>query len=304
MHALTAFLEAAVRFGTPLLLAAIGELLVERSGIINIGLEGIILGGAFGSVVGAAQGSVALGVLGGVAGGMVFALVMAALVVWLEADQIVAGTAITLLSLGVTGTWYRLAFGATGSALSLPTLTAIRIPLFASIPVIGPAFFDQPVFTYIAYVVVPVVWWWLSRTHDGLALRASGEAPDVVRATGRNPARLQLLALGVEGVLGGLAGATLVLAQTGTFAEGMSAGRGFIAIAVVVLGRWSPWGVALAALIFGAASALQYLLQAFGFALPYQFFLALPFVLTLVALAGIAGRVRAPAALGRLGATE
>lgn len=300
MSTLSAFLEAAIRFGTPLLLAAMGELIVERAGIINIGLEGIILGGAFGSMLGASHGGAAMGFLGGIVGGVAFALVMAALAVWLASDQIVAGTAVTLLALGVTGTWYRLTFGSAGAAVTIPTIPSLRIPLLASIPVIGPAFFDQPVLTYIAYAVVPIAWWWLSRTHDGLALRASGEAPDVVRATGRDPARFQLGALLTEGVLGGLAGTTLVLAQAGTFAEGMSAGRGFIAIAVVVLGRWSPWPVALAALVFGSASALQYLLQAFGIALPYQFFLALPFVLTLIALAGIAGKVRAPAALGRL----
>jgi simple sugar transport system permease protein len=138
------------------------------------------------------------------------------------------------------------------------------------------------------------------RTHSGLALRAIGEAPAAAAAAGVRVNRARWLAIAFGGAMGGLAGGTLVLAQAGTFAEGMSAGRGFIAIAIVVVGRWNPLGVALAALMFGGASALQFLLQALGLALPYQLFLALPYVLTLAALAGVAGRVRAPAALAKV----
>jgi simple sugar transport system permease protein len=145
-----------------------------------------------------------------------------------------------------------------------------------------------------------MVWWWMYRTHAGLALRAIGESPAAAEAAGIRSDRFRVGALVFGGLLGGLAGGTLVISQAGTFAEGMSAGRGFIAIAIVVLGRWHPLGVALAALVFGAASALQFLLQALGLALPYQVFLVLPYLLTLAALAGVAGRVRAPAALGRV----
>jgi simple sugar transport system permease protein len=135
------------------------------------------------------------------------------------------------------------------------------------------------------------------RTHSGLALRATGESPAAARAAGVAVGRVRFAAVLFGGALGGLAGGTLVVAQAGTFAEGMSAGRGFVAIAIVVLGRWHPLGVAIAALVFGAASALQFLLQSMSLALPYQLFLALPYLLTLAALAGVAGRVRAPAAL-------
>jgi general nucleoside transport system permease protein len=146
---------------------------------------------------------------------------------------------------------------------------------------------------------VPALWWWSYRTHAGLALRAVGERADAAAAAGVHARRVQFFAVLFGGSLGGLAGATLVLAQAGTFAEGMSAGRGFIAIAVVVLGRWHPAGVGLAALLFGAASALQYLFQAMGWPVPYQLFLALPYALTLAALAGVGGRARAPEGLGR-----
>jgi len=153
--------------------------------------------------------------------------------------------------------------------------------------------------TYVVYLLAPAIWWWMYRTHAGLALRAVGEAPAAAEAAGVKVGRVRVWAILFGGVAGGLAGATLVLAQAGTFAENMSAGRGFIAIAIVVLGRWRPMGTALAALLFGAASAFQFLLQALGLALPYQLFLSLPYVLTLLALAGVAGRVRAPAALAR-----
>jgi simple sugar transport system permease protein len=297
---LTTFVEATVRTATPLALAALGEVVVERAGVINIGLEGVLLGGAFGALVGASHG----GALGGYAAGIVAGIGVGAIfavftVVWLRADQIITGTAITLLSLGLTGTLYRALYGSTGAALSIPTSGPVRIPLLASIPLVGAGLFDQPLTTYVAYIAAPAIWWWMFRTHAGLALRAVGESPEAAAAAGVRTSRVRFLAVLFGAALGGLSGATLVLAQAGTFAENMSAGRGFIAIAIVVLGRWHPIGAALAALVFGAASALQFLLQSLGLNLPYQLFLALPYVLTLAALAGIAGRVRAPAALAR-----
>jgi simple sugar transport system permease protein len=300
MSAAGAFLEATVRTATPLLLAAQGELLVERAGLINIGLEGVILAGAFGALAGAGAGSTIVGYAAGAAAGTVVALLFAFFVLWVRADQIITGTAITLLSLGLTGTLYQVLYGAAGASLSIPTSGPLAIPFLARLPLVGRAFFAQPAPTYLAYALIPVLWWWLHRTHEGLALRAVGESVPAAEAAGVNVRRMRLGALLAAGLLGGLAGATLVIAQAGTFAEGMSAGRGFIAIAIVVLGRWSVIGVAIAALLFGAGSALQFLSQAAGLQLPYQLFLALPYVLTLAALAGVAGRVRAPEGLGRV----
>ncbi len=299
MTATAAFFEATVRSATPLALAALGEVVVESAGVINIGLEGVILAGAFGALVGAGHGGVVGGFAASVMSGALVAGVFAVFAVWLRADQIITGTAVTLLSVGLTGTLYRALYGATGAALTIPTIGPLRIPILASIPVIGSGFFNQPVVTYLIYLLAPAVWWWMYRTHAGLALRAVGEAPGAAVAAGVRAARIRTLAILFGGVMGGLAGGTLVLAQAGTFAENMSAGRGFIAIAIVVLGRWRPIGTMVAALVFGAASALQFLLQALGLALPYQLFLALPYLLTLLALAGVAGRVRAPAGLGR-----
>jgi general nucleoside transport system permease protein len=298
--ALVAFLEATVRTAVPLGLAACGELLVERAGLINIGLEGAILAGAFGALVGAsAAGSVGAGFAAAAAAGLLVAALFALCVVWIRADQIIAGTALTLLSLGITGTLYRALYGSSGAALRIPTSEPLPVPGLASLPVVGTALFAQPPITYVLYLLVPVLAWWLARRHAGLALRAIGERPEAAEAAGIAVDRVRVLVILSGGVLGGLAGGTLVLAQAGTFAEGMSAGRGFIAIAIVVLGRWSPYGVAAGALLFGAASALQYAFQAMGWDVPYQVFLVVPYLLTLAALAGAVGRTRAPAALGR-----
>ena len=310
--ALSSFLGATVRTATPLALAALGEVVVERSGVINLGLEGAIIAGAFAGLVaagsacavGSAGGCVAVGFAAAAAAGVAVAALFAAFAVLLRADQIITGTAVTLFALGLTGALYRFLYGATGAALTVPTAGALELPGLAAIPLIGRALFAQPAATYAVYAAVPLVWWWMYRTHAGLALRAVGENPDAASAAGVSPRRVRFAALLFGGALGGLCGGALVLAQVGTFAEGMSAGRGFIAIAIVALGRWHPVGAAAAALLFGAASALQFLFQAMGWGLPYQLFLALPYALTLVALAGAArtrraGTTAAPAGLGR-----
>ncbi len=294
-----AFLDATVRTATPLALAALGETIVERSGVINIGLEGTIIAGAFGAVAFAGVAGVNGAFTAALLAGVLCAGVLGLLIITLRAEQIVAGTALTLLALGLTGLLYRTTFGTTGVGLTIPTAKPLAVPLLSSIPVIGRALFSQPVTTYLAYVIVPALGWWLSRTHAGLALRAVGENPSAAVAAGIAADRVRWLALLFGGALGGLSGGTLVVAQVGTFAEGMSAGRGFIAIAIVALGRWSPVGVGIAALLFGAASALQFVFQSFGWLVPYQLFLAFPYLVTLLALAGIGGRHAPPAALGR-----
>lgn len=294
-----AFLEAAIRTATPLLFAALGELLVERGGVINLGLEGAMIAGAFAALVAAGTGSAGAGYAAGAAAGASVGLLMALFVFRLRTNQIIAGTAVTLLAAGATGTLYRAMYGVEGAALSVPTTGPVPVPGLDALPMVGRALFAQPLPTYALYLLVPVAAWWLYRTHAGLALRAIGEAPQAAVAAGVRVTRMQAAVLVAGSALGGIGGATLVLAQTGTFAEGMTAGRGFVAIAIVVLGRWHPFGVTLAALAFGGASALQYLFQAMGWSVPYNVFLALPYLLTLAALAGVAGRVRAPAALGK-----
>jgi general nucleoside transport system permease protein len=293
------FVAATVRTAVPLALAAMGELLVERAGLINMGLEGAILAGAFGALVGASAAGVAAGYGVAIVAGLLIAALFALCVIRLRTDQIIAGTALTLLSVGVTGTLYRSLFGSSGAALSIPTSAPLPLPGLSALPAVGAALFAQPSVTYLAYVLPIALAWWLARTQAGLALRAIGERPEAAEAAGVHVDRFRTAAILAGGALGGLAGGTLVLAQAGTFAEGMSAGRGFIAIAIVVLGRWTPFGVAGGALLFGAASALQFAFQAMGWRAPYQLFLVAPYILTLTVLAGAVGRARAPAALGK-----
>jgi len=183
--ALAAFLEAAVRLGAPLALAALGETITERSGVINVGLEGSLIAGALGGALGAlAFGSAGTGVAVGAAAGMAVALVFAAFSVGLGTDQIITGTAVTLGGLGFTGAVYQARFGATGAALTLPTLAGRPIPLLSDIPVVGQALFAQAPTTYLAYVLAPALWVFLQRTSWGLELRAVGEAPGAARAAG------------------------------------------------------------------------------------------------------------------------
>jgi len=297
---LTPFLEASVRLAVPLGLAALGEAVSEKAGVINIGLEGSIIGGALGgAVAGIATGSAVAGVFVGALIGLLFALLFAAVAIGMGGDQIITGTAITLGGIGATGVAYQELFGATGTALTLPTLAPIAVPGLSAIPLLGPALFRQAPTAYFAYLLAPALWYLLFRTRWGLAIRAVGEAPEAAAAAGVRVRALRTVAVLLAGALAGIAGAHLSLAHAGTFAEGMSAGRGFIAIAVVALGRWNPILVLFAALFFGAASALQFSFQSLDLELPYQLFLALPYVLTLVALAGGLGRARAPAALAQ-----
>jgi simple sugar transport system permease protein len=296
---ITGFLASAVRVATPLLLAATGETLTERSGVINLGIEGAMLAGALGAAIGATAGGVWVGSGAGILAGVLIAMVFAVVAVRARADQIITGTAVTLASVGLTGLVYRRVYGAAGTGLSLPTFGNLHVPVLGAIPVLGEALFGQPLPTYVAWLGVPFMWWLLFRTRWGLALRATGELPEAALAAGVRVQAVQFWATVIGGAFAGLAGASLVLAQVGTFAEKMTAGRGFIAIAIVVLGRWHPGWVLGASLLFGAATALQFLFQAMGLNVPYQLFLMLPYALALAALAGGMGRARPPAALGK-----
>jgi len=278
---LLGFLAAALRIATPLLLAAMGELVAERGGVLNLGIEGAMLGGALtaalvGQSGGSLSGVVMAALVGALCGGVV-----ALVAVWARADQVITGTAVTLGAVGLTGAVYRATLGSGNRDQTLETLSH---PWILSV---------------CALLSVPLVWWALYRTRWGLALRAAGEDRHAAQANGVPVVRLQTTALLIAGAMAGLGGATLVLGQVGSFAEKMTAGRGFVAVAIVVLGRWRPFGVLGAALLFGALQAMQFLLQGMGFDLPYQLFLVLPYLLTLLALAGLVGRARAPAGLGR-----
>ena len=295
-----ALLHSTLVAATPLLLAALGETLVQRAGIINIGLEGILLIGAFGGmVVCYFSGSPLLGLFAGAFSGLLLALLFAGLAVGLSADQIVVGVSLNLLAAGVTGVLYRAIFGMTGQTFQITTFAPISIPFLSTIPVLGPALFHHTGLVYLAIIVVPLFSFFLFHLRAGLQLQAVGEHPRAAETLGISVRRVRVLALAVEGLLGGIAGSYLSLAYSNTFIEGMSAGRGFIALAIVIFGRWNPSGTLGGALFFGAATALQFHLQALGSEMPYQFVLMLPYLLTILALVLLGTRTSAPAALGQ-----
>lgn len=272
-------LPLAILAATPLLLAVQGELVVQRSGIINLGIEGMMLVAAMTAVL-AAQltNSVAFGFLGGIAGALLVASVFGFFVIALKADQIVTGTAINLLAVGVTSFIYR-------------ELQQGEI-FVQSVPQIG-----TDVVVPLAWIVFPILLAFvLWNTSFGLRLRACGENPDVIAP---HVARHRAAALAIEALLAGIAGAYLTLALSSGFAENMTAGRGFIALSIVIFGRWKLKGAVLGTAIFGLAAALQYALQASRYGVPYHLLLAVPYVVTLLILCGIAGKVRAPESLGR-----
>jgi ABC-type uncharacterized transport system permease subunit len=309
---------AAIRMATPLALAAIGGTICERSGVVNIALEGLMLISAF---FGVATALAAPGVLGvsamtaswlGVGGAVVAGIVMASLhafaSITLRSDQVVSGTAINILALGLTGFLIQVFYqrtGTTDSAMTLP-------PLFDYHPkvagVVGTAwdwfsgvFLGHTPLVYATIVIMIVAQWAMYHTRWGLRLRALGEHPRAADTVGISVVRGRYMAVLMSGALAGLAGANLTLEQVGSFSENMTAGRGFIALAANIFGRWTPVGSYLASLLFGFAEGLEIRLQAFidVIKIPSQFFLMLPYVLTVVVLAGFMGRAVAPAAVGK-----
>jgi simple sugar transport system permease protein len=288
-------IAATLRVATPLLFGTLGELFSERAGILNLGIEGTMFFGAFvGFVVAGTSGSLWLGVIAAIVAGMLSGLLMALLSVQLGVNQHVSGLGITLLLIGLSLFGFRLVYGEPRIPPAIEPF--IRLPLFGQMRILGPVF-EQYVLTYIAFALVPVVWWLLYRTSFGLQIRAVGENPEAADAAGVNVYLTRYLALIIGGGLMGVGGAFLSLAQLGAFTYGIIAGRGWVCIALVIFGNWDPLRVLLGALLFGGVSALQLRLQTTGLRLPYETFLALPYLVTIVALA-IAGRNAAyPAAL-------
>lgn len=292
------FVLQSLAYATPVLYAALGEVFSERVGVINIGLEGLMLFGALTAVVvSAATGSPIVGVLAGVVAGALGGGLFAVFAVLLRRDQVIVGTTLNFLALGLTGVLYRAFTKGGTTSLKAPSLS----PLFGT----GGLSFSG--LTLLALLLVPVAHWLLFRTRFGVTVRAAGEVPEAAAAAGSNVTRLRTFICLATGALCGLGGATLSVGLLNTFTENMTAGRGFIALAIVVFGRWTPVGALLASLVFAAADVAQSQLQAANVVpmaadgrplIPYPVFLAIPYVLTLVALAVRGAKGKAPAALG------
>ena len=291
-------LQSTIRNATPLVFAALGGLFSERSGVVNIGLEGLMLISAFAGVVGASlSGNAFVGLGTAIGAGLLFALIHALMCVTFEADQIISGTAINLLALGGTGFLMVTIFGSGGTSPQVEGFESIAIPVLSSIPVIGPALFDQSLLVYLMYALVPIVFFVVFRTPFGLRLRATGEVPEAVDTAGVNVARMRYYGVGLSGVLAALGGAYLSMGLLSAFTEGMTGGRGFIALAALIFGRWNPIGAAGAALLFGFGQAVTFRVN--EQAVPVEFIEMVPYVLTIIVLAGVGGRAIAPAAIGK-----
>lgn len=294
------FLSSVLRIATPLLFGAMGSILSERAGVFAVGLEGMMLAGACGAALASFfTGSALAGVAGSLAGGALVALLVALVTVRLAANQMVSGLAANLLAAGATSflAWYVLRKTGAGS-LHVDLLPTLSVPLLADLPVIGPLLFRQPPLTFLAVLLIVPLHGFLEWTRWGLVLRAVGESPDAAYAAGADPARVRAWAVVAGGALAGLGGAVLVLQQVGGFTDGMTSGRGFLALAAIIVGRWRPWPSFVACLAFGAAEALHLRLQITGLPVSSYVMQMLPYLIALVVLAGLGRSVKLPAAIG------
>lgn len=296
---LMTWLAASIRLAGPILLAALGETFAERSGVLNVGIEGIILLGALASfLTSIATGSPWLSVLVAMLVGIAAGLFLAWMYVTVRASQVVAGLVFNVFAIGLAAAIYRRALGHSSAPDSIPMFQQVHLPGLSDLPLVGPILFGQTILLYLTLALVVVAQIVLFRTRFGLALRASGENPRAADAAGISVARMRYAGVLISGATAGLAGAYLVLAQIGLFRESIVAGQGFIALGIVIFGRWNPWKAALAALVFGACDALQLSLQLLGTQLPPQLLLALPYLITIFAISGlVGGKAVSPAAL-------
>lgn len=296
---LISLFSAAIRLATPLLFAALGGIISERSGVINIGLEGMMVAGTFGGYVGAIIGQNPwAGALGGMIAGALLAWVFAILAIYLHADQVVLGTGVNILALGLTSFFYRAMYRA-GVSQFFTGFQVWPVPGLSQIPVFGEIFFKQVPLVYLAYLLVPLVMFIVYRTTWGLNLRAVGEHPLAADTAGLSVTGIRLLAVTMSGALAGLGGAFLSVGQLSAFTEGLVAGRGFIALAAVIFGRWDPLRAALSCMMFGLADGLQLRLQGLHVPISTEFLLMFPYLLTLITFILFVSQARPPAALGK-----
>jgi simple sugar transport system permease protein len=298
---ITSLLLGTVSLSVPFIFGAMGGVLSERSGVVNIAIEGQLLGGAFlAAVVGSMTRSIWLGLIAALVAGVLVSFVLAAFAIKYFVDQVIVGVVINVLVLGLTNFLYSQVLAKDASFLNNPPrLPSLPIPGLSAIPVIGPVLFDQSIIVYLMYVAVAAVYVGLFHTRWGLRLRSVGEHPQAADTVGINVTGTRFWNVSLAGAIVGLGGAYFTLGSVGSFNEDMTGGQGYIALAAVIFGRWDPIRATLAALLFGFASNLQYTLAAVGSPVPSEFLLMLPYVVTILAVAGFVGYVRGPAASGK-----
>ena len=296
---ISVYLIASVRMATPLILAGLGEAISEKAGIINIGVEGIMLSGAFFSfIVSFFTGNLLFGLLAGIAGGIMVSMIHAVLSIHCQANQTIVGLALNFMVLGLTSFLFLMVFGQATTIPSCAVLSEVKIPLLWRIPMIGEALFNQNLFVYIALISLVLTAIFFYKTEWGVNLVAVGEHPQAANSAGLNVVAVRYLACFVNGVLGGLGGASITLGQLGFFMENVTSGRGYIALVVVILGRRNPFGIFAAAMVIGFSQALQFNLQTLGIPIPSQVFSMFPYVVAVIVLCLSIGKSSDPAALG------
>ncbi|MHB1394822.1 MAG: ABC transporter permease [Clostridia bacterium] len=292
-------LAATVRMAAPLLFASLGGLFSARVGIINLALEGFMLVGALTGFLGSVYtGNVYLGALFGMMGGMSAAMILAFLAITAKANQTVAGVGINIFALGLTSYLLTVLFGF-NRPYGVATFAQQAIPGLSKIPFIGPILFQHSVIVYFAFILVPIVWYVMYKTPAGLMIRATGENPKAVDTLGGNVTKIRYICMLISGGLAGLGGAALSIGQMGQFMENITAGKGYIALATLIFGKFTPIGSLLASLLFGFSEGLQLRLQTAGSVIPYQFLSMLPYIITLIALTAFARKFTGPASLGK-----
>lgn len=296
------FLAASLRIATPLIFAALGGILCERSGTFAVGLEGQMLAGAFlGVVVTHAASNAGIGLAASALAGMAMALIVAIATTRFHTEHMVTGIAANILALGLTSFLVRMITGGRdgGAAIRVPLLEPWSVPGLSNLPWVGPLLFRQPPLTYLAFALIVPLALFLFRSRAGLTLRAVGENPLAAFAAGADPTRVRIAAIVGGGALAGLGGAVLSLQQVGTFTDGMTSGRGYLALAAIIVGRWMPGGSVLACLLFGAAEALSLRVQAFSLPVSSYVIQMTPYLAALAILAGLGRGARMPAAVGQ-----
>lgn len=297
MTAAVLVIGIAFRMATPFLFASLGEMFSQRSGVFNLGVEGIMMLGAFSAFyVVLRWESVLLGVLLALLVGAIMGLLMAITSVTFRAAQGIAGIGFYMLGWGLSGALFRLLVG---GVTTIPSMPIQRIPLLSDIPFIGTVFFHHNIFVYVAYLLVPVAWWVLFKTRWGLKVRSVGHTPEAADSLGISVARIRYQCVILGSMMAGLAGAFLSVGHSYIFADAMTAGRGFIAVALVYFARWSPWRVLMGAFLFSMAYSFQLYIQVLGIDFPYEFALIIPYLTVIIVLALSFGRVWSPAALGK-----
>ncbi len=298
-HLLLEILVAAIGAGTPFVYAALGELVTEKSGVLNLGVEGMMLVGAICGFIGMAKtGSLLVAVLAGMGAGMAMALIFGVLTLTLMANQVASGLALTIFGVGLSAF-----LGLTYTSIALPGVPALPIPWLSDIPVLGPLLFSHDILIYGSILLYPAISWFLYRTRAGLILRGLGEAPESAHALGYNVIGIRYLAVLFGGAMAGLAGVYLSVAYTPMWVEGMTAGRGWVSLALVVFATWRPSRVMLGAYLFGGITILQFHIQGFGIDIPSQLLSMLPYLATIAVLVLISRnqqtiRLHSPASLG------